>query len=136
MCGLVAVVGPGEMNTRRTIEHMRDKLAHRGPDGYGLWQKEYEEGSVSFGFRRLAIIDTREVADQPMRSARGDKTIVFNGEIYNYVELRQQLNCRGRSFKTNSDTEVLLQAYEEWGEDCINQINGMFAFIIWDEKRF
>lgn len=115
---------------------MRDRLVHRGPDGAGFWQKYYEgQGSVNFGFRRLAIIDTREVANQPMVSNDGRKVLVFNGEIYNYVELRETLERLGRVFSTRSDTEVLLQAYEQWGHDFICRLNGMFAFIIWDEDR-
>lgn len=133
MCGFVAIIGPGTMVPRPIVEQMRDRLIHRGPDGEGLWQKGYERGSVSLGFRRLAIIDTRHVADQPMVSSDGRKVIVFNGEIYNFVELRAELEAAGRVFRTRSDTEVLLQAYEHWGEAVVERLNGMFAFAIWDE---
>jgi asparagine synthase (glutamine-hydrolysing) len=114
---------------------MRDRLAHRGPDGAGAWQGRHAQGSIALGFRRLAIIDTRHVADQPMVSHDGRKAIVFNGEIYNFVELRAELEAAGRSFRTRSDTEVLLQAYEHWGEAVVERLNGMFAFVIWDEVR-
>lgn len=133
MCGFVAIIGPGAMVPRAILEQMRDRLIHRGPDGEGLWQKGYERGSVSFGFRRLAIIDTRHVADQPMVLGDGRKVIVFNGEIYNFVELRAELEAAGRVFRTRSDTEVLLQGYEHWGEAVVERLNGMFAFAIWDE---
>jgi asparagine synthase (glutamine-hydrolysing) len=133
MCGFVAIIGPGRIVPRPIVEQMRDRLTHRGPDGEGLWQKEYERGSVSYGFRRLAIIDTRHVADQPMLSSDGRKVIVFNGEIYNFVELRAELEASGRIFRTRSDTEVLLQGYEHWGEAVVERLNGMFAFAIWDE---
>ena len=133
MCGFVAIIGPGTIVPRSIVEQMRDRLTHRGPDGEGFWQKGYERGSVSYGFRRLAIIDTRHVADQPMVSSDGRKVIVFNGEIYNFVELRARLEASGRIFRTRSDTEVLLQAYEHWGEAVVERLNGMFAFAILDE---
>lgn len=135
MCGFVAVLGPGEPLALRLLERMRDCLAHRGPDGAGAWQGRHAQGSIALGFRRLAIIDTRHVADQPMVAHDGRKAIVFNGEIYNFVELRAELEAAGRSFRTRSDTEVLLQAYEHWGEAVVERLNGMFAFVIWDEAR-
>ena len=135
MCGFVAIIGPGGAVPRPILEQMRDRLIHRGPDGEGVWQGAYERGTVSLGFRRLAIIDTRHLADQPMVSGDGRKMIVFNGEIYNFVELRAELEAAGRIFRTCSDTEVLLQAYELWGEAVVERLNGMFAFVIWDEVR-
>jgi asparagine synthase (glutamine-hydrolysing) len=135
MCGFVAVIRPGPVTPRPILDTMRDRLAHRGPDGAVNWSKAYDVGSVSLGFRRLAVIDTRHVADQPMVSGDGRKVIVFNGEIYNYVELRDQLEGLGHRFRTRCDTEVLLQAYEEWGDAAVGRLNGMFAFLIWDEQR-
>ncbi len=134
MCGFVAIVGPGARVPTALVQEMRDRLTHRGPDGKGLWQKEYSFGSISLGFRRLAIIDTRRVSDQPMISHNGKAVIAFNGEIYNFVELRLELEGLGRVFHTRSDTEVLLQAYEHWGEHAVDRLNGMFAFAIWDES--
>ncbi len=135
MCGFVAIIGPGAPVPRPILEQMRDRLIHRGPDGEGAWQGVYERGSVSLGFRRLAIIDTRHVADQPMLSGDGRRVIVFNGEIYNFVELRAELEAAGKIFRTRSDTEVLLQSYEHWGEAVVERLNGMFAFVIWDEVK-
>lgn len=135
MCGFVAVIGPGTPVPRTILEHMRDQLAHRGPDGAGTWMDHNANGSIGMGFRRLAIIDTRHVADQPMLSEDKSKVIVFNGEIYNFVELRAELEAKGRSFTTRSDTEVLLQAYEHWGETMVERLNGMFAFMIWDASK-
>ena len=135
MCGFVAIIGPGAPVPRPILEQMRDRLIHRGPDGEGAWRGVYERGSVSLGFRRLAIIDTRHVADQPMLSGDGRRVIVFNGEIYNFVELRAELEAAGKIFRTRSDTEVLLQAYEHWGEAVVERLNGMFAFVIWDEVK-
>lgn len=135
MCGFVVVIGPGAPVQAQVLERMRDRLAHRGPDGAGTWTGSYAGGSVSMGFRRLAIIDTRHVADQPMVSQDGRKVIVFNGEIYNFVELRAELEAAGHVFRTRGDTEVLLQAYERWGDSVVERLNGMFAFMIWDETR-
>jgi asparagine synthase (glutamine-hydrolysing) len=135
MCGFVAVLGPGEPLALPLLERMRDRLTHRGPDGAGAWQGRHTQGSIALGFRRLAIMDTRQVADQPMVSHDGRSAIVFNGEIYNYVELRAELEALGRVFRTRGDTEVLLQAYEHWGEAVVDRLNGMFAFVIWDEAR-
>lgn len=135
MCGFVGIIGTAEPVPEPLLTAMRDRLAHRGPDGAANWAKRYPAGSVSIGFRRLAIIDTRHVADQPMISADGAKLIIFNGEIYNYVELRAELERAGRSFRTRSDTEVLLQAYEQWGDAMVDRLNGMFAFLIWNEHR-
>ncbi|MCM0028613.1 MAG: asparagine synthase (glutamine-hydrolyzing) [Polynucleobacter sp.] len=133
MCGFVAVFGPGEPLALPLLERMRDRLAHRGPDGSGAWVGRHAKGSIALGFRRLAIIDTRQMADQPMLSMDGRKVIVFNGEIYNFIELRGELEAAGRVFQTRSDTEVLLQGYEHWGEAVVERLNGMFAFVIWDE---
>lgn len=114
---------------------MRDQLAHRGPDGAANWQGTHASGTVAMAFRRLAIIDTRTVADQPMASPDGHYVITLNGEIYNYIELREDLIARGHVFQTRSDTEVLLRAYIEWGEAMMPKLNGMFAFMIWDAQK-
>ena len=135
MCGFVAVLGPGAPLPLPVLERMRDRLAHRGPDGAGTWVAAYGSGSVSLGFRRLAILDPSHLADQPMLSGDGRKAIVFNGEIYNFVELRAELETAGRVFRTRGDTEVLLQAYEHWGDAMVERLNGMFAFVIWDRDR-
>jgi len=135
MCGFVAVIGPSGPVPEAVLSTMRDRIAHRGPDGAESWSKSYGRGSVSLGFRRLAILDTRHVADQPMVSADGGKVLVFNGEIYNFVELRDELVQLGCVFRTRSDTEVLLHAYERWGDAMVSRLNGMFAFVLWDEAR-
>src|SRR2546426_1129572 len=113
---------------------MRDRLAHRGPDGYRSWLAESSSGLVGLGHRRLAIIDLHERAAQPMFDARRELALIHNGEIYNYVELRQELEAEGVEFTTSSDTEVLLAAYERWGTECLSRLNGMFAFMIWDGR--
>jgi asparagine synthase (glutamine-hydrolysing) len=110
---------------------MSERLAHRGPDGEGA----YISGKIDLVHRRLAIIDLSEDARQPMANEDGSLRIVFNGEIYNYFELRDELSTAGHRFRSKSDTEVILHAYEEWGTDCLGHFNGMWAFAIWNEKK-
>jgi len=111
---------------------MRDCITHRGPDDAGVWTSN--KGGVLLASRRLAILDLSASGHQPMQDATGSRTIVFNGEIYNYVELRDELRTKGYQFRSHGDTEVLLNAYDAWGTDCLSRLNGMFAFAIWDEK--
>ena len=113
------------------VEAMNQAQYHRGPDGGGT----YADGSVALGHRRLAIVDLTELSDQPMLSADGRFVIVFNGEIYNFTELRRELEQQGVRFRSHGDTEVLLKAYEVWGEDCVNRFNGMWAFAILDRDH-
>ncbi|MBX7082539.1 MAG: asparagine synthase (glutamine-hydrolyzing) [Nannocystaceae bacterium] len=133
MCGIAGLVldprRPGAVD-RALLDRMTDSLAHRGPDGRGV---EIGPG-FGLGHRRLAIIDLSTGA-QPMANADGSVWITFNGEIYNYVELRAQLQRRGHVFRTASDTEVLLAAYREWGDDLVAHTNGIFAFAIWDAPQ-
>jgi asparagine synthase (glutamine-hydrolysing) len=110
------------------VERMAYSLQHRGPDEKGSFVK----GSVGFGFRRLSILDLSPAGHQPMVSADGQKILLFNGEIYNYVELRKELQALGHVFKSSGDSEVLLTAYCEWGQTCLSKLNGMWAFLIYD----
>src|SRR5512134_3063274 len=129
MCGFAAMVAiNGGKAEAVVVEKMTNALVHRGPDGAGA----YADGPVAFGFRRLSILDLSHAGDQPMISADGQTVIVFNGEIYNYIELRQELMARGHVFHSTGDTEVLLTAYREWGKDCVEKLNGMWAFLIYD----
>ena len=107
---------------------MASALIHRGPDGEGAWIR----GNVGLAHRRLAIIDLSTAANQPMCNEDGSIWITFNGEVYNFVELRKELQERGHSFRTHSDTEVIIHAYEEYGRGCLDKLRGMFAFAIWD----
>jgi len=134
MCGIVGVIAPSDVDGG-LIDRMRDRLAHRGPDSARTWISRHDDGSVAFGFRRLAIIDLSDAANQPMFSADGSLALVYNGEIYNYIELREELRNKGHVFRTESDSEVLLTAYEEWGADCLPRFNGMFAFALWDGRQ-
>jgi asparagine synthase (glutamine-hydrolysing) len=125
MCGIFGYVGRIE---RAAAERCLHTLAHRGPDGWGVWSDEH----VTLGHRRLAILDLSENGAQPMSYAGERYWITFNGEIYNFLELRAELEGRGHVFRTESDTEVILAAYLQWGEDCQVRFNGMWAFAIWD----
>ena len=113
------------------ITRMSDAVVHRGPDDSGV----YFSGPIGMGFRRLSILDLSPSGHQPMRTEDGTAVVVFNGEIYNYVELRQMLEARGHCFTSTGDTEVLLRAYLEWGTDCVRRFNGMWAFVIHDVRR-
>ena len=131
MCGIAAIVGlEGYQPHRRQLEAMADSIRHRGPDDEGF----YEAGNGGFGFRRLAILDLTPEGHQPMTSHDGRFVIVFNGEIYNFVELREELRAKGHRFSSTGDTEVLLAAYAEWGEACLSRLNGMWAFLIHDRQ--
>jgi len=113
------------------IRRMNAVLAHRGPDGEGV----YVKGPVGLGHRRLAIIDLSEDARQPMANEDGTVMITFNGEIYNFAELRKELEEKGHVFRCRSDTEVIIHLYEEMGPECVKRLRGMFAFAIWDENK-
>jgi len=129
MCGIAAIIGlNGYRPEQRQLEQMAGSLRHRGPDDDGF----YLEGRVGFAFRRLAILDLTPEGHQPMLSHDGRFAIIFNGEIYNYVELREELRAKGHRFRSTGDTEVLLAAYGEWGEACLSRLNGMWSFIIHD----
>jgi len=132
MCGIVGVCNfNSEPVTQQLLKNMTDIIAHRGPDGEG----QYTDGSVGLGHRRLAIIDLSPTGHQPMLNSRGDLVITYNGEVYNFRELRGELEQKGYQFKSRTDTEVILKAYDAWGVDCVYRFNGMFAFAIWDRKK-
>ena len=132
MCGIAGIVKlhPGAVVDETRLKRMRDALRHRGPDGEGLW---IDEG-VGLGHRRLAIVDIAG-GHQPMSDEHGEAWITYNGEIYNHLALRADLEARGHRYRTRSDTETILHAYEEDGEQCVERLRGMFAFAIWDRTR-
>jgi asparagine synthase (glutamine-hydrolysing) len=121
----------GRQADATVLDRMARSIAHRGPDDSGL----YLHDQVGFGFRRLSILDLSPTGHQPMCSDDGQLVIVFNGEIYNYVELRDELGAAGHRFRSTSDTEVLLAAYRHWGPECLGRLNGMWAFVIHDRRR-
>ena len=156
MCGILAVLDLDSKGLdTNTLEMMSHSIKHRGPDDYGyaffelmgdqqileskeiIRRTDFEEfkGLLVFGHRRLSIIDLTEAGHQPMCNEKGDIWVIFNGEIYNYKELTEELLKKGHIFKSKTDTEVILHAYEEWGLECLQHFNGMWAFALWDKKR-
>lgn len=138
MCGIAGIMNMQRCGSnielmKELTKNMLNVIAHRGPDGEG--QKVLDEGHVFLGHRRLAIIDLSNAASQPMQSLDGRYTITYNGEIYNYKELREELRKLGFSFFSSSDTEVVINAYAAWGEEALLKFNGIFAFSIWDDYR-
>jgi len=151
MCGIAGIFrrrGVDGSGPRR-LRAMTDTILHRGPDDYGYLLLDSRAGSftlgqslaldrrcdVLLGSRRLSIIDTSPAGRQPMTSEERDIFVVVNGEIFNYLELRRDLQAEGHRFSSASDTEVIVHAYEEWGPDCVNRFNGMWAFALWDQRR-
>lgn len=132
MCGIVGFTAPGQdpAAAKQIVQGMADLIRHRGPDGEGC----YVDGTAALGHRRLSVIDLAG-GGQPMLNEDGTLVVVFNGEIYNYKTLRARLQQRGHTFATDSDTEVLLHGYEEWGRDLPCRLRGMFAFAVWDRTR-
>ncbi len=132
MCGIAGYLhfNKTKKAEQPVLKGMTDCMSYRGPDGDGF----YVQDNLALGHRRLSIIDL-STGDQPMYSSDRHKVLVFNGEIYNYIELKEELSALGHRFETTSDTEVLIKAYEEWGYDCQNKFNGMWAFALWDETK-
>ena len=130
MCGICGQLRfDGDTPSSESLDNMMNKLARRGPDSNGKWL----EGKIGFGHQRLSIIDLSSSGSQPMIDSLLKLTLVFNGTIYNYKQLRSILIGKGYSFFSSSDTEVIIKAYHYWGEDCVNHLDGMFAFAIWDK---
>ena len=130
MCGICGQLRfDGDTPSSESLDNMMNKLARRGPDSNGKWL----EGKIGFGHQRLSIIDLSRSGSQPMIDNLLKLTLVFNGTIYNYKQLRSRLISKGYSFFSSSDTEVIIKAYHYWGEDCVNHLDGMFAFAIWDK---
>lgn len=132
MCGLVGIF---DSSGRREIDkcllsRMNEAQRHRGPDGSGI----YVAPGIGLGCRRLAVIDI-EGGHQPMLNEDDTVALVFNGEIYNFRELTDELAARGYRFRTRCDTEVIIHSWEEWGEHCLDRLRGMFAFALWDETQ-
>src|SRR5262249_40747786 len=131
MCGIAGILEPGRPAQAEQAAAMGELIAHRGPDDHGL----YEDAGIALAFRRLAILDLSECGHQPMPYANGRYWLVFNGEIYNYRELRAELEGRGHRFDSRTDSEVILAAYAEWGRRCVERFVGMWAFALWDREE-
>ncbi|MBP6623842.1 MAG: asparagine synthetase B, partial [Chitinophagaceae bacterium] len=133
MCGIAGIIAKDKNIIRvETLKPMTDIIAHRGPDGDGLWISPNQE--IGLGHRRLSIIDLSHEADQPMHYLNR-YTIVFNGEIYNYIELKTELLNQGYTFHTQSDTEVLMALFDRDREQCLQLLDGMFSFVLFDAKE-
>ncbi|HUR20725.1 MAG TPA: hypothetical protein VMZ90_07945, partial [Vicinamibacterales bacterium] len=132
MCGIAGVVGrPGTPEV--IVRAMLQAMAHRGPDGAGVWSEPLTSGrQLALGHRRLAILDLSDAGAQPMPDASGRFRLTHNGEIYNFLEVRAELQRLGVAFRSESDTEVIIEAYKQWGADCLSRFNGMFAFALYD----
>lgn len=132
MCGITGIINLNKNQTdKNLIKEMNDLIKYRGPDDEGFYYDD--ENGLAFGHRRLSILDLSSLGHQPMSSKNGDLWIVYNGEVYNYIELKDELLQKGYVFESKTDTEVILKAYQEWGEDCVKKFNGMWAFAIWDK---
>ena len=132
MCGIAGILTlDGSGVESQTLLQMRDTMLHRGPDDAGLWT----EGNIGFAHRRLSILDLSIAGHQPFLSDDGRNIITYNGEVYNFKELRKDLEQKGFQFKTQTDTEVIINYYRLEGADCVSKLNGMFAFAIWDRKE-
>ena len=135
MCGIAGLIS---LDPERRIAAMLESIEHRGRDDEGVWTSPAIDDagrSACLGHRRLAIIDTSKAGHQPMVSADGRYALTFGGEIYNYRELREELKSKGHAFRTETDTEVLLTAFAEWGKECLRRLNGMFHFAVWDNHE-
>jgi asparagine synthase (glutamine-hydrolysing) len=132
MCGIAGILRfDGRAADPGLVERMTDALAHRGPDGRGV----HVCGSLGLGHRRLSIIDLTAAARQPLANEDGSVLVTYNGEIYNFQDVRGELQARGHVFRSRTDSEVIVHAYEEWGPECLSRFNGMFAFALWDARR-
>src|SRR6188768_2342237 len=127
MCGIAGYTHSPSQAGASTIRRMTDAIRHRGPDDSGF----YCDDSVSLGHRRLSIIDL-STGQQPMTNEDNNLQIIFNGEIFNHASIRTELVRAGHVYKTHSDTETILHAYEQYGPECVNHFRGMFAFVVWD----
>src|SRR2546423_10420836 len=131
MCGITGNFNlNGEPVSPLILRKMTDALAHRGPDGEGF----YSDAFVGLGHRRLAIIDLSPAGHQPMVSRDGQVAVSYNGEVYNFQELRAELESLGQQFRSRTDSEVVLNAWQQWGQACVERFNGMFAFAVWDNR--
>jgi len=131
MCGIVgAVYFDAKEVKSKDITSMMQAIKHRGPDDEGV----FIDNNVGLGFVRLSILDLTQAGHQPMFNDDKSLVLIYNGEIYNYIELREELIALGYTFRSNSDSEVLLKAYEAWGEECLDRLNGMWAFVIYNTK--
>ena len=134
MCGFAGIIGSDD---KRLMTRMLSRLQHRGPDDSGIerFSPLGDLGPAVLGFQRLSIIDLSSAGRQPMANEDESVWVVFNGEIYNFLEIRVELETLGHVFRSRTDTEVVVHAYEQWGAACVERFNGMFAFALWDRRE-
>ena len=130
MCGFIGFSGQ-LAEKEAVLQRMMARIVHRGPDMGGA----YTDEDIALGFRRLSILDLSEAGAQPMKSEDGNVVVTFNGEIYNFMELRRELEEKGHHFHCHADTEVLVHGYEEWGTRLVHRLRGMYGFVIWDKAN-
>ena len=135
LCGFRIDRGSSIVDHKRLLRDMTDILAHRGPDSEGYYYADDKKEIVGLGHRRLSVIDLSDNANQPMVNKDDSIIVVFNGEIYNYKQLTGELMKKGHAFRSHSDTEVILHLYEDLKDQCVNKLDGMFAFAVWDKER-
>lgn len=133
MCGIIGQINFSNQIDEKVFSSMRDSIAHRGPDGFGSWFSE--DRKIAFGHRRLSFLDLTESGKQPMCNEDETIWLTFNGEIYNYVELKKELELAGHRFNSTTDSEVIIHGFEQWGKDVVSRMKGMFAFGLWNEKE-
>ncbi|NIT13498.1 MAG: asparagine synthetase B, partial [Candidatus Dadabacteria bacterium] len=133
MCGIVGYCDCNNKVDKNVLISMRDTLSHRGPDDKGEYVDE--KNNIGLAHTRLSILDVSSLGHQPMSNDSGTVWVTYNGELYNFKEIREELRGFGHSFKSNSDTEVLIKAYEQWGIECVHRFIGMFAIALWDSRE-
>lgn len=133
MCGIIGIAGASPVADKSWLALGRDAMVHRGPDDSGEWWSS--DGTVGLAHQRLTIIDLSGSGLQPMADDRNELHLVFNGEIYNFRRLREELRSKGHEFRSRTDTEVILHAYREWGAECLSRFRGMFAFGLYDSRE-
>ena len=132
MCGIAGVIGRPELPDA-VVQAMLRAMQHRGPDGSGMWaDRIFDARALVLGHRRLSILDLSDAGARPMVDVSGRFVLIHNGEIYNFLEVRAELQALGVTFRSESDTEVIIEAYRQWGKDCLSRFNGMFAFVLYD----
>jgi len=135
MCGIAGFIDFNRNGNLDLLKQMSDTILHRGPDDSGQELFDTSSANIGLGFRRLSIIELSALGHQPMKFEEEGLTVIFNGEIYNYQEIRKELEAHGYSFKSHSDTEVILKSYARWGVNCVDRFIGMFAIALYDEKK-
>src|SRR5688572_26158660 len=136
MCGICGILAPDRDSVSPArLTRMADSIRHRGPDDSGVWSAAEPGVAVGLAHRRLSIIDLSQAGHQPMTNEDGSIWLTYNGEIYNHADVRPELEAAGHRYRSHTDSETIIHAYEEWGDRCVERFRGMFAFALWDRPR-